>query len=157
MGEKAYNPENHSDVTHAGGEAFVRTSGYTWEEALDSSGKVREGLKERRHSGAPPQHPFLWELLCFPPCGLFPGPRHCAPPLSVAGTNQSEPLSPGHSDWLREGPKLSPESFPWGSSAREENCLLPLNSGCWVVVTLELLAAISPFSPISVNIQHRGK
>ena len=31
------------------------------------------------------------------------GPRHYAPPLSVAGTNQSKPPSPDHSDWLREG------------------------------------------------------
>ena len=147
MGEKAYNPETHSDVTHAGRGVFVRTSGCTWEEALDSSGKVREGLKERRHSGASLQHPFLWELLCFPPCRRFPGPRHCAPPLSAAGTNQSEPLSPGHSDWLREGPKLSPESFPWGSSAREENCLLTLNSGCWMVVKVRTISCHLPLLP----------
>ena len=43
-----------------------------------------------------------------------------------------------------------------GSSAKEENCLLPLKSGCWAVIKLKLSAAVSPFSPVNVNIQLVG-
>lgn len=44
-----------------------------------------------------------------------------------------------------------------GSSAKEGNCLLPLKSGCWAVIKLKLSAAVSPFSPVNVNIQLGGK
>lgn len=44
-----------------------------------------------------------------------------------------------------------------GSSAEKENGLLPLKSGCWAVIKLKLSAAVSPFSPVNVNIQLGGK
>lgn len=54
LDEKACNPKTHSKVTHAGREVLMRTSGRAKEEGLDSSGKIREGSQERRHTGLSP-------------------------------------------------------------------------------------------------------
>lgn len=59
---------------------FMRTSECTWEEALDSSKKVREGLEESRLGDPSPLHPFLSELLFCYGSGsqtLCPAPLCC--------------------------------------------------------------------------------
>lgn len=151
--EKACNPKSHSKVTPAGREVFMRTSGSTWEEALDSSGKIRKGSQERRHSGLSPS--ILSSGNHLPAEGPGGSQTWC-PAFSAAGANQSEPLFPGHSHWLREGPKLSPAEISPRISCSGRKLSVFLNSGCWKDVMLELLAAISPLLPISVNTRLGG-
>lgn len=126
-----------------------------------SPGKAGGGSQERRRSGPSPQHPLGATFPAPLPAGgsrRVPDtvPRPC--PLQGA---ISESLCPGHRARLREGRKLSPSECSLGTPlprppAREENCLLPLKSGCWEDVELGPWAALSPLSPGSENIQQRG-
>lgn len=123
----------------------------------------RRGVAPRREDAAVRLPSILWEPPSPLPSlqGVQAGPRHGAPPLSAAGSHQGESLCPGHRARLREGRKLSPSECSLGTPlprppAREENCLLPLKSGCWEDVELGPWAALSPLSPGSENIQQRG-